>query len=396
MKFVARCSALMVALLFFAGCAIVQHSSSSQKDVANTQHGTNILSGLREVEVPEMEVPEAPASPALPVEVRDAKGEKVEVRDVSRIVTIDMSSAISQTLLKLGLGKNIVGKTASDTDARLAHATQINKGGPNLNVEAILALKPSLVLTDGTLRGTEAVFASLKKAGVTVVYVKRAISFEEAPARIEAVAHAVGLRDEGEKLAKTVEKDITDAKKEVLAKAQGAGVAGAGAKEKDSDEVGSGAKGSEPGAQAAGSQVKGAQAKDSQAKGAQAGGAQVKIVFLNIRPQAKIFTIMGKAAGASDIITAVGGKDVAGEAGIVESKPASQEALLTVNPDVYFVMAQGLKTLGGVDKLLEQPGIAQTRAGKEKNIVSIPDNISLSFGPQSADVIRAIGKALYK
>jgi iron complex transport system substrate-binding protein len=45
--------------------------------------------------------------------------------------------------------------------------------------------------------------------------------------------------------------------------------------------------------------------------------------------------------------------------------PMTAEAIATLNPDVFLVMSKGLESVGGVDGLVQLPGIAQDTGGRE-------------------------------
>ena len=288
--------------------------------------------------------PAQPAAVNLPVTITDASGAKVTVTDASRVVTLDMSAAISQTLLALGLGTTIAGRTVSDTEPSLADVPVVTESGHSVNAEAVLRLAPTLILTDGTIRGAEGALAQLEASGIPVVRLTRATKFDDATARAAEVARAVGAGQAGEELAAQISQSIAQARIDVAQLAP-----------------------ADP----------------------------LRMVFLNIRPQAGLFMLLGSESGASDVIDAVGGRDMAGEAGVTKARPASQEALLVANPEVIIVMTNGLGALGGIEALEGQPGISQTDAGKKRRVLAIPDNLSLGFGPQSGDLIRAMGQALY-
>ncbi len=63
-------------------------------------------------------------------------------------------------------------------------------------------------------------------------------------------------------------------------------------------------------------------------------------------------------------------------------KPLTPEAVIAANPDVILVTDQGMKAVGGISGVLRFPGISQTRAGKEQNIVSLETMYLLGFGPR--------------
>ena len=91
----------------------------------------------------------------------------------------------------------------------------------------------------------------------------------------------------------------------------------------------------------------------------------------------------------------MGADDVASDKGIKTLVPANAESLVSINPDAIFVMRDGLSSTGGMKGLLARAGVANTTAGRKQRVIAIPDGISLSFGPQTGEVLTAVAKALY-
>ena len=55
----------------------------------------------------------------------------------------------------------------------------------------------------------------------------------------------------------------------------------------------------------------------------------------------------------------------------------------------------GLESVGGVDGLLEVPGVADTDAGANACVVDMSDYEILSYGPQYPHTLRALADAIY-
>ena len=68
--------------------------------------------------------------------------------------------------------------------------------------------------------------------------------------------------------------------------------------------------------------------------------------------------------------------------GVSGFKPLTPEAVIAANPDVIVLTAQGMKAVGGISGVLRFPGVKQTRAGKEQNIISLEAMYLLGFGPR--------------
>ena len=69
-------------------------------------------------------------------------------------------------------------------------------------------------------------------------------------------------------------------------------------------------------------------------------------------------------------------------------KPLTIEAAIGAAPDVILTTTQGLTSIGGVEKMLAQQGLALTPAGKSKRIVDLDALFLLGFGPRLAQAVR--------
>lgn len=280
----------------------------------------------------------------LPATVTDHSGKEVTITDTSRIIALDLSGTITRTLIRLGLSESIIGRTVSDTEAELADVAVVTENGHELNVEAVMSLKPSLILTDTTV-GTPESLDQLRNAGIAVVTLDPERSIDTVEDLTNAIGAAVGMSEAAEAVNAKVAEDIAAAREEI-------------------------------------------------ARWAPADNP-MKAIFIYARGTAGVFFVLGKEEGASALIEGVGAKDVASENGIERLTPATAEALVKLNPDVIFMMTKGLESTEGLEGLLSRPGVAQTTAGKNQRVISIPDGIALSFGPQTGDILREVAKALY-
>ncbi|MDN6245375.1 MAG: ABC transporter substrate-binding protein, partial [Corynebacterium casei] len=121
----------------------------------------------------------------------------------------------------------------------------------------------------------------------------------------------------------------------------------------------------------------------------------LRMAFLYARGTGGVFYILGSEDGTSDLIESLGGVDVATESGVGAASPASAEALVELNPQVFVMMNAGLESTGDIAGLLDRPGVAQTDAGKNQRVISLPDGDSLAFGPQTGEMLLRAAKALY-
>jgi iron complex transport system substrate-binding protein len=88
----------------------------------------------------------------------------------------------------------------------------------------------------------------------------------------------------------------------------------------------------------------------------------------------------GEKTSAAAMIAYAGARNAI--SGLSGFKPLTPEAVIAANPDVLLLTDQGMKAVGGIGGVLRFPGVNQTRAGKEQNIVSLEAMYLLGFGPR--------------
>lgn len=283
----------------------------------------------------------------LPVTLTDAQGTKVTVTDTSRVLALDIYGTLSRTVYELGLGKTLVGRDISTQFPEAADLPLVTGNGHDLNAESILALNPTLIITDTSL-GPWDVVLQMRDAGIPVVVVDSTRSVKNVGSLTQEVARALGVPAEGRRLAERVEKQTTQAL---------------------------------------------ARIRDVAPRRVQ---DKLRMVFLYVRGQAGVYYMFGEGSGADTLIDAIGGYDVAGEIGWNGMKPITDEGIIDAQPDVILMMTKGLESVDGVDGLLERlPALAQTPAGQHRRIVDMSDAQVLGYGPRTADVLEALASAVY-
>ena len=116
----------------------------------------------------------------------------------------------------------------------------------------------------------------------------------------------------------------------------------------------------------------------------------IKVAFLYMRGTASIYLIGGTGSGADSILQADGFTDV-GAAHLKNPFNAlTAEELITLQPDVLLLMTKGLASVGGINGLVQIPGIAETPAGKHKRVVTVDDSLLLSFGPRTVPMAKEL------
>lgn len=286
--------------------------------------------------------------PKLPVTVTDAGGTSVTITDVRRILALDVYGTLSQTVFELGLGDSVVGRDLSTqfpeaTDLPLVTSAQ----GHDLIAEQILAVDPSVIITDTSL-GPWDVILQMRDAGIPVVVVDSRRSLENLAALTLEVATALGVPAEGRALGSRIEEQARAVAEQIAA------VAPTALEDK------------------------------------------LRMAFLYVRGQSGVYYMFGEGSGAEGLIDALGGYDVAGEIGWTGMKPVTDEALIAAQPDLILMMTAGLESVGGIDGLLDRiPAIANTPAGEHERVVDMVDTGILSYGPRTAEVLNALAVAVY-
>jgi iron complex transport system substrate-binding protein len=272
---------------------------------------------------------------------------QVTVDSTDRILGLDISGSIAATIFGLGLGDSVVGRDISTTFPEAEDLPLITSGGHSVNSEAVLALRPTVLITDGTI-GPLDVVLQLREAGIAVVFVDTEPSMDGVGELARQVSAALGVAPAGELLAASLATQIADKTAEIAAIAP------------------------------------------------QAEGDRLRILFLYLRGGSGIYYLFGEESGVDELITAVGGIDVAGEIGWTGMKPMTDEALVAGNPDLILVMSDGIESAGGVDGLIEtKPAIGLTNAGLHRRFVDMADGEVLSFGPRTPQVLDALARAIY-
>ncbi|MEU5693564.1 ABC transporter substrate-binding protein [Actinosynnema sp. NPDC020468] len=346
---------LLVAVLVLTGCTTPPGGSSGPAkagdrpalseltpvaDPRNHEGPTTALVAHNDI------VPIGTPTPKLPATVTDNQGTSVTVTDTGRILALDVSGTLAATVFGLGLGDRVVGRDVSTGFPAAQHLPLVTVNGHQLNAEAILNLRPTVVLTDTTLGPWDAVL-QLRDAGVPVVVLDPTRGLETNTPIVHAVAAALGVTEAGDRLAARMEEEVADTIAQI-----------------------------------------GRLAPSDPAR-------KPRVVFLYMRGQAGVYYLFGKGSGADSLIRALGAVDVATEAGLDGMRPINAEALARSKPDVILMMTNGLKSVGGVEGALAVPGVAQTPAAQHRRFIDMADTEILGFGPQTAAVLDGLARALY-
>jgi iron complex transport system substrate-binding protein len=254
----------------------------------------------------------------------------------ARIVAL--ANGAAELIAAMGYEENLVGRDIASTTTELVDVPIVTSGH-QLIPETIIALQPTLVIIDDAT-GPSSAIAKLEKAGIRIVSISQSWNLAELVSKIEQIGTALGAPQSAIRLKSALTESIT------------------------------------------GNLVE-----------ASAAGKELKIAFLYLRGTSSIYLVGGKGSGADYLIEATGATDVGAQKLSKPFTPLTAETMAQLNPDLILVMIGGLESVGGVSGLVELPGIAQTPAGKNRQIVAVDDSLLLSFGPRTPSLISELATA---
>jgi iron complex transport system substrate-binding protein len=257
-----------------------------------------------------------------------ADGVESRIDDTSRIVTL--SGDLTEAVFELGFGGSVVATDVTTIYPPEAVQLPVVGIGRFLTAEGVLREDPTLVLGDTQTSPLEAI-EQIRSAGVPVVIFDVPTSFESLYAKAAAIGEVLGVPEEGQQLADQLEAAINDA-------------------------------------------VASATALDP----------PPSVAFIYSRGP-DVMLLFGEGMTTVPLIEAAGGRDAGTAAGVVGTVNVTPEAIVAAAPDVIVTTSEGLEALGGVDGLLEIPGLAETPAGQAGRILAYPEGDFLTFGPRVAD-----------
>lgn len=252
-----------------------------------------------------------------------------------RIITA--GSAITETVCALGDCDKIV---ASDKTSLYPESIQSlpSIGYRNgINAEGIISLKPTLVIAEKDYVKDE-VLAQLSASGIKLLIIDRKFTIDDTKKFITQIAEALNRHTEGKKLIARIDADLAEAKS-MLKKA----------------------------------------------------AVSPKVLCIYNRGSANV-SLAGKET-FGEIIAYIGAQNVFNT--VTGYKPLNTEALIAANPDFLITITSGLESIGGIDGFLKVPGVAQTTAGKKRQIISVDSLMLTNFGPRVGQAVKELVRLIH-
>lgn len=253
-------------------------------------------------------------------------------KEKRRIVCL--GGTTTEIVFALGHEKEIVGVDVSSIyPERAAKLPQVGYWR-GLSTEGILSLKPTHIVAAYDA-GPESVIKQLKEAGIKVLKLNPEFTVAAAKKDIDAIAK---FFKSDKKKAEKLKADIDNETKK--------------AKEKISSY-----------------------------------SVKPKALFLYIRG-GKMFHAGGKGTPAEAMIELGGGENAANS--VDGWKNITPEFFVQSDADVFIVTEHGLQSMGGLEKFKALPGIGQTKAVKNNNVLVVDDLAFLGFGPRLGSALRQL------
>ena len=252
---------------------------------------------------------------------------------------VSTSGALTEIVYKLDAVERLVGVDTTSTYPQAA--SQLPQVGYQraLSAEGILSLNPGVVIATDEA-GPPAVINQIKAAGIPVSIIPTDYSAEGIAAKIRKVAEAVNKKETGERMVTTLEAEMAALK-------------------------------------ALTDQTKHAPKRTIFVMNI--GNGSPMVAGVNTAANALI-----NIAGASNPVDAYEGY-----------KPISIESLINLNPEAIIVTKRTLKSMGGIEGIMEIPGLAMTDAGKHQNIITLDGLSALGFTPRLPEAATALHKQIY-
>jgi len=277
------------------------------------------------------------ASAQGPVEVTDADGSEVVIDDASRVATF--GGVVTEIAYALGAQDQVVAIDASSYFPPEALAEKPVLGYYRaLAAEPVLASDPTLIIGSEEA-GPPDVLAELRDAGITILLMPDQDTVEGARQLIGAIGQALGRDEAAEDVVATLDSDIAAAE-ELVGQAT----------------------------------------------------STPRVLFI-LRPPGAPSLVAGADTAAGQMIALAGGENVYPD--LEGYIPMTPESIAEVAPDVILTTEDSLEQFGGLEALLDEPGVGQTPAAADDRVVAMEDLYLLGFGPRTGQAIADLARLLH-
>jgi iron complex transport system substrate-binding protein len=258
-----------------------------------------------------------------------------EIDGTKDLRIVSLSKHLTEFTFSLGKGHNIIGVDWSSTypdSAKLIKPVGYHRA---LNPEGIISLTPDVVIHSNDI-GPETVLPQIEKAGLHTKAFGNANTMDSAKMLLKELGAFFGVR----------------AKADSLCNVMDAGIAGASNVLKDIT------------------------IKDTPT-----------VMIIHFGRASNVFFVMSGRKGVGDKLIQMAGAKVA-HYDAKGARQISAEAIAAANPDIIIATDFGYDQMGSMDKFITGvPGVALTKAGKNKRILRFEEHDLTYFGPRTGDNI---------
>ena len=260
------------------------------------------------------------------------------VEELTDVRIVALANGAAELIAAMGYLENLVGRDIASSTPELKDVPVVTSGHQVIP-ETIISLQPTLVITDDAT-GPSSAITKLENAGIRIIKISQSWNLADLVIKVEEIGVALGAPQSAALL------------KSILLESVNANLVAANPADK-----------------------------------------RLKVAFLYLRGTSSIYLVGGQGSGADYLINATGAIDVGAQQLDKPFTPLTAETMAQLNPDLILLMIAGLESVGGVSGLVELPGIAQTQAGKNRQIVAVDDSLLLSFGPRTPSLISELAVA---
>lgn len=254
-----------------------------------------------------------------------------------RIVSLMPSN--TEILYELGLGKDIVGVSTVDDYPKDVKKGKEQFNTMNLNKEALLKVKPDLILAHESQKGTsKKVLDSLEKNGVKVVYVKDAQSLDQTYETFKQIGKVTGREHEANELIDETKHNVEKVIKSVPRHHRS------------------------------------------------------QSVFMEVSSKPEIYTA-GKHTFFDDMLSQLDAKN--SFSNIEGWKPVDKEGIIKKNPDI-LISTEGLSKSDYYKVIKKRDGFRQIKAVKNGRIETVNGDEISRPGPRIDEGLKQLRDAIYK
>ena len=260
------------------------------------------------------------------------------VEKLTNVRIVALANGAAELIAAMGYLDNLVGRDIASSTPELKDVPVVTSGHQVIP-ETIISLQPTLVIIDDAT-GPGSAITKLEQAGIRIIKISQSWNMADLLIKVEQIGSAIGAPQSAALLRNILSESV-----------KGNLVGPSSAKEK------------------------------------------LKVAFLYLRGTSSIYLVGGQGSGADYLINATGAIDIGAQQLDKPFTPLTAETMAQLNPDLILVMIAGLESVGGVSGLVELPGIAQTQAGKNRQVVAVDDSLLLSFGPRAPSLINELAAA---